>query len=338
MRLYFDGASRLPSSVTALDWLLSRIRPVDVVEVVLVAYLLYTLYRWMRGTIGVQLFAGVIAIVAAQALVTALDMTILQAVFGAFSEVFVLALVVLFQPELRRLLLLLGQNPFVRRFVTPGTARAETVEIIAEALDELSRASTGALVVVERRSGLRQYAETGTRLDARLERDLLVALFYGENPLHDGAVLVRGTTIEAARCILPVTQRELPPHLGLRHRAAVGISEQSDALAIVVSEETGRISIAEGGTLRLIADGDALRLDLARSLGLTFDSPPSSDDDDDEPPPPTSDVDSDAPTADMLLDGPIAARNAAEPGADHAPTAPTVEDDASEDDAPTNRS
>lgn len=258
--------------MSALDWLLSRIRPVDVVEVVLVAYLLYTLYRWMRGTIGVQLFAGVIAILAAQALVAALDMTILQAVFGAFSEVFVLALVVLFQPELRRLLLLLGQTPFVRRFVSSASGGALAVEEIVEAVEELKRTHTGALIVVERRAGLRQYTETGTRLDARLERDLLVALFYGENPLHDGAVLVRGSVIEAARCILPVTQQELPAHLGLRHRAAVGLSEHSDAIAIVVSEETGRISVAEAGTLRVLPDVDALRQALMRALGLSADT------------------------------------------------------------------
>lgn len=267
--------------MSALDWLLSRIRPVDVVEVVLVAYLLYTLYRWMRGTIGVQLFAGVMAILAAQALVTALDMTILQAIFGAFSEVFVLALVVLFQPELRRLLLLLGQTPFVRRFVTPAATGTQAIEEIVEAADALSRESTGALIVVERRGGLRQYVETGTRLDARLHRDLLVSLFYGENPLHDGAVLVRGDVVEAARCILPVTQQELPPHLGLRHRAAVGISEQSDALAIVVSEETGAISFAEAGELRRVAGADDLRHALAIGMGLAVDSGR-----DDEVPPP----------------------------------------------------
>ena len=148
----------------------------------------------------------------------------------------------------------------------------QAIEEIVEAARELSRDYTGALVVVERRSGLRQYAETGTRLDARLHRDLLVSLFYGENPLHDGAVLVRGDVVEAARCILPVTQQELPPHLGLRHRAAVGISEHSDALAIVVSEETGSLSLADAGTLRRLAGHDDLRHALAVALGLSVDA------------------------------------------------------------------
>ncbi len=254
--------------MSALDWLFSLVRPVDVIEVVLVAVLLYRLYRLMRGTIAVQIFLGVVAVLIVQAIVAALDMTILQALFGAISDVFVLALVVLFQPELRRLLLVVGQTPLIRRFVSGPTGRSESIEMLAEGVEALAKTYTGALIAIERTSGLRQYVETGTRLQARLNPDLLVALFYGENPLHDGAVIVRGSVIEAARCILPVTAQDLDPHLGLRHRAAVGVSEQTDALVVVVSEETGVISVAKGGALQRVAPGAPLRRLLADALGL----------------------------------------------------------------------
>jgi diadenylate cyclase len=255
--------------MSALDWLLSLVRPVDVVEIVLVAVLLYRLYRLMRGTIAVQIALGLMAVLVVQALVAWADMTILQALFAAISDVFVLALVILFQPELRRLLVVVGQTPLIRRFVAGPGSRTETVEALAEGAEALSKSYTGGLIAVERTAGLRQYIETGTRLGARLDPDLLVSLFYGENPLHDGAVIVRGTTIEAARCILPVTAQELDPHLGLRHRAAVGLSEQTDAVVLVVSEQTGTISMAEAGRLRRIPGGAALRRALAEALGLT---------------------------------------------------------------------
>jgi len=254
--------------MSALDWLLSLVRPVDVIEIVLVAVLLYRLYRLMRGTIAVQIFLGVVAVLVVQALVAWADMTILQALFGAISDVFVLALVVLFQPELRRLLVVVGQTPLIRRFVSGPGARAEIVEALAEGAEALARTYTGALIAIERTAGLRQYAETGTRLSARLDADLLVTLFYGDNPLHDGAVIVRGNVIEAARCILPVTAQELDPHLGLRHRAAVGLTEQTDAVVLVVSEQTGTISMAEAGRLRRLSGGGALRRALADALGL----------------------------------------------------------------------
>jgi len=254
--------------MTAPEWLLSLVRPVDVLEIVLVAYLLYRLYRLMRGTIAVQLFLGLVALLVVQAGVVAADMTVLQALFGAVADVFVLALVVLFQPELRRLLLLLGQNPLVRRFVSDGGARGAAAEEIALACAEMSRRRIGALIAVERTAGLRSYAETGTALHARLHHDLLVTLFYGKNPLHDGAVILRGGVVEAARCILPVTPSDLDPLLGLRHRAAVGLTEQTDAFVIVVSEETGRIATASGGVLTENVSDEALRRYLVGALGL----------------------------------------------------------------------
>ena len=263
-----------PPRLDALRWLLSLVRLIDVVEVGLVAYLLYRLYRLMQGTIAVQIFFGLLALLGIQAVVTALDLTILRAFFDTFSSIFAVALVVLFQPELRRLLLIVGQNPLIRRIVSNVKAgQSGTVEVLAEAALVMSRKRMGALIAIERTAGLRHFAETGTRLGARLDADLLVTIFYGQNPLHDGAVIVRGDVIEAARCILPVTQQDLDPHLGLRHRAAVGLTEQTDAVCLVVSEETGAVSVAVGGVLRRFPGGEGFRRYLDEVIGTRADVP-----------------------------------------------------------------
>lgn len=235
--------------MTLFPWVIP-IRVVDILEIILVAYVLYKLYQLMRGTIAVQIFIGILALYIIQLLVTAADMTILQALFGSISEVFVLAVIILFQPEIRRLLLLLGQNPLVRRFMR-SPVRQETIEEIVCAIGDLSDRRIGALIVFERSSGLRNYIETGTQLHAQVSRDLLVTIFYSQNPLHDGAVIIRDTRIEAARCILPVsTNMKISSKLGLRHRAAVGLTELTDAFVIVVSEESGQISLASNGELK----------------------------------------------------------------------------------------
>jgi len=214
-----------------------------------VAYVLYKMYVWMRGTIAVQIFGGILALFLVQVLVTAADMTIFSAVFNSLNEVFVLTVIILFQPEIRRLLLLVGQNRLIRR-IMQSPAQLERVAEIVMAIDDLSKRKIGALIVFERSTGLRSYIETGVQLGAQISRELLVTLFYSLNPLHDGAVIVRNARIEAARCILPVSSNmRLNSDLGLRHRAAVGVTEITDAFVIVVSEETGTISVASHGEL-----------------------------------------------------------------------------------------
>jgi diadenylate cyclase len=199
-------------------------------------------------------------------IVTAADMTMLRAIFGSVSEVFVLAVIILFQPEIRRLLLILGQNRLVRGFMTVPT-RNEAIAEVAGAVSEMSNRRLGALIAIERSTGLRSYVETGERLQAEVSRDLLVTIFYARNPLHDGAVIIRSGRIEAARCILPVsTSPRLSPNLGLRHRAAVGLTEQTDAFVVVVSEETGAISIADGGILTQGVTSTQLRVRLQEAL------------------------------------------------------------------------
>ncbi|NND72497.1 MAG: TIGR00159 family protein [Rhodothermales bacterium] len=234
--------------MTLFQWVIP-IRLIDIVEILIFAYILYKLYVLMRGTIAVQIFIGVLALFLVQFLVTLLNMRMLGSLFGLLSEVFVLAVIILFQPEIRRLLLALGQNPLVRRLVRMPEHEALVSEVV-DAVSLLSRQRVGCLVAFERGTGLRSYIETGTPLQAKVTSDLIVTIFFAQNPLHDGAVIIKDRKIEAARCILPVsTSMKLSPHLGLRHRAAVGLTELTDAFVIVVSEETGRISFSTDGHL-----------------------------------------------------------------------------------------
>ncbi len=231
-----------------IDWIIP-IRWVDLLEIAIVSYVLYKLYQFMRGTIALQIFLGLMALYAVQVIVTAIDMTMLPALFSTLSEVAALAIIILFQPEIRRVLLLLGQNPLVRRFVS-SPAHEDMLSEVVSAVAEMSKDRIGALIVFERSTGLRNYIETGTLIQSNVTRDLLITIFYGQNPLHDGAVIISNRRIEAARCILPVsTSMKLSQHLGLRHRAAVGLTEQTDAFVVVVSEETGSISVSMDGEL-----------------------------------------------------------------------------------------
>lgn len=256
------------------DWIIP-IRLLDVFEIGLVAFLLYRLYLFMRGTIAVGIFLGILTLFFLGILVDFANMTILSALFSSLSSVAVLAVIILFQPEIRRVLLLVGQNPFIRRFLS-STAHEDLIAEVMAAVTEMSKRSIGALIVFERSTGLRSYIETGESLQALVSRDLLITVFYSQNPLHDGALIIRNRRIEAARCILPVsTSMKLSPLLGLRHRAAVGLTEQTDAFVIIVSEETGAISVAENGALSSHLTAQMLRMRLAKALTMQAATPPS---------------------------------------------------------------
>jgi diadenylate cyclase len=238
----------------------------DAIEILLVAYILYQLYRLMQGTIAVQIALGLGALFLVQFVVELADMIVLTTVFGYFNQVFVLAVIVIFQPEIRRLLLLLGRNPIVRRFVTT-TDQSQIIDETVGAVEEMSEQRIGALIAFQRSTGLRSYVETGKLLEADVSQDLLMTIFYGQNPLHDGAVIINNDRVEAARCILPVsTSMKLSPQLGLRHRAAVGLTEQTDAFVVVVSEETGDISVSRDGALISNITPEELRTYLTSAL------------------------------------------------------------------------
>lgn len=221
----------------------------DVVEILVVAYVIYRLLLLIHGTRAVQMLVGIVVLVFAFAAAWVAKLTMITYLLGLVFKYGVFAALVIFQPELRAMLAHLGQSR-VTRFLRRMEV-GEVAEAIAEAAERLSRTGTGALIAIEREMPLGDFVASGSEMQAKLSADLLATIFTPYSPLHDGAVLVRGDTIIGAGCILPLTQAAISDRaLGTRHRAALGLSEESDALVIVVSEETATISVAEHGRLR----------------------------------------------------------------------------------------
>jgi diadenylate cyclase len=233
----------------------------DALDIALVLLIVYRLLVAFRGTRAAQMLMGVGGLLAAGLVARRLELSTISWLLDTFLAFWAVLLVVLFQPELRRALARLGQGQFVQAIVGSSRAeRAELVDEIARAAVTLASRRIGALVVIERTGGLRQYAELGVPLDAVASADLLESLFLPNSPLHDGAVLVEGTRIAAAGCFLPLSRTpDIARPLGSRHRAALGISEETDAVAVVASEETGRTSLAVDGRIESPIDEGALR-------------------------------------------------------------------------------
>lgn len=221
----------------------------DVVDVILVAYLFYLIFNNMRGTIASQIFAGLVLLLLLSFLAQAFNMKAMGFLLKLITDIWVIAFVILFQPELRRLLIALSRNRFLRYFIR--TEIQEVADELVNSMEELSQKQHGALIVITRTTGLRGVIETGIQIGAKVSKSLLLSIFYPRSALHDGAVVIRNNLIEAARCTLPLTAQNIVDgfQLGMRHKAAIGITEQADVIAIIVSEETGIISIAENGKL-----------------------------------------------------------------------------------------
>ena len=246
---------------------------IDLVDIALVAFIFYKLYSVMRGTRGSQMVIGLLLIFIASLLVGVLGLKATTWLAESVAQVWVLAFVILFQPELRRLMVQIGQTRLVQRLLRVRGTKA--IEEIVKAAVELSEKRYGGLFVVQRDIGLRGVIETGVRMQSEVSKELLVSIFFPRTPLHDGAVVISGNLIEAAACILPLTENpNIDPSIGTRHRAALGIVEESDAAAVVVSEETGQISIAyRGEFLDRGINGDQLRLHLQRIFERVTDEP-----------------------------------------------------------------
>lgn len=220
----------------------------DAVEIIVVAYALYRLLLLFHGTRAAQMLVGLLVLVAGYAAAWALELTTITYLLEIVFKYGGFALLIVFQPELRAALAHLGQARVTHLF--RRLEEEEIVDEISDAVDRLSRSSTGAIIVVERDMPLGDYVETGTELNAKVSGDLLATIFTPYSPLHDGAVIIRGDTIIGASCILPLSQAPVEDRsLGTRHRAALGVSEETDALVVVVSEETGTISLANGARL-----------------------------------------------------------------------------------------
>lgn len=228
-------------------------------DIFLVSLLLYQVYKLMRGSVAVRIFLGVLSLYLIFLIVRAAQMELLGLILGQFMGVGVLAAIILFQPEIRKFLLMIGKstdfnkdNFFQNLFVWRKKVSKNTFNItpVIEACKTLGGSNTGALIVFSRDSGLKFYAESGDIIDAVLSKRILLSIFNKHSPLHDGAVIIFNDRIKAARCILPVTENDnLPAQFGLRHRAAIGMSETTDTMVLIVSEETGQLSIAWGGKI-----------------------------------------------------------------------------------------
>ena len=220
----------------------------DVLEVLVVAYALYRVLRMFHGTRTLQIVSGMGILLAVYAASWLLKLEMLSYLLGFVFQYGAIALLVVFAPELRAALAHLGQARFARIF--QEMEQHEVAEEIHEAVERLSRTGIGAIVALERDVPLDSYVQSGSRIEAKVSADLLMTIFTPYSPLHDGAVIVRGDTIIAASCILPLSQKALADRaLGTRHRAALGLSDETDALVIVVSEERATISVAERGRL-----------------------------------------------------------------------------------------
>lgn len=221
----------------------------DLLDILLVSFIFYRLYMVMRGTVAAQIFVGLVFILVFSFVAQAINLKAMSWILRTLTDVWVIMFVVLFQPELRRVLVLVGRNRVVRMFLRIDVN--ESIEEIAGAAAELARRHHGMLVVIVRTTGLRTLVESGVQLQARISKPLLVSIFNPRSPLHDGAVVVKDRVIEAARVTLPISQTSTVGDviLGMRHRSALGITEQADVISIVVSQETGTISIADNGVL-----------------------------------------------------------------------------------------
>jgi len=237
---------------------------VDMIDILIVAYVFYKLYDIMRGTRGSQMFVGLLLILVVSIVVGAIGMKGMSWLVGSLAQVWAIAFVILFQPELRRLLIQIGQARIVRRLFKVHPTRV--IDEISKAAVDLSQKRYGGLFVIQRDMGLRAIIESGVKLQAETTSDLIVSLFFPRTPLHDGAIVINGSLIEAAACILPLTENpNIDQSLGTRHRAALGVTEESDAAVVVVSEETGLISLAyKGEFIARGMTGDELKKQLQK--------------------------------------------------------------------------
>ncbi|MCQ2214792.1 MAG: diadenylate cyclase CdaA [Bacteroidales bacterium] len=230
-----------------------EVRFIDVVDVLMVAYIMYVIYKLVRGTVAVSIIMSIIGFIVMWLVVRLLKMSLLTAIMDSFVSVGLLALIIIFQPEVRRFLVMVTTRyDFMRRLgferQISDTQEMVFVNAITKACENMSKTKTGALIVVQKRVGLKEYISTGAELNAEYNQQLIETIFFKNTPLHDGAMIVDTKQILAAACILPVSHStDIPKSFGLRHRSALGITEVSDAIAIVVSEETGNITLFDTG-------------------------------------------------------------------------------------------
>jgi len=255
-----------------------EVRWLDIIDVLITAFLLYKVYDLLKGSAAINIFIGIVAIYALWYLCSRLlGMKLLGGILSQFIGVGVLALIVVFQQEVRRFLILLGSKNiisggrFTRKLFSKGLqfekSAAVDISVLVRACTAMARTKTGAIIVIERKSDLKFYADTGDAVNADLSKRIIESIFFKNSPLHDGAIIVSFNKIKAARCVLPVSDNpNLPASYGMRHRAAIGITEQSDALAVIVSEESGQVSVVNDGKVMANVTPDELDSYLKKEL------------------------------------------------------------------------
>lgn len=240
----------------------------DLIEILIVAFLLYRILLVIQRTRAMQIVLGVVLLAFTYGVARLLDLILVRTLLEAAFQYGAIAVLVVFQPELRAALARLGQSRMMRAFQHLEGSRV--AEEIIEATERLARAKHGAIIAIEQEVGLGEYAETGSSVDAPVSTEMLVTIFTPYSPLHDGAVLIAGDRIRAAGAILPLTQSPVRDRsLGTRHRAALGLSEETDAIVIVVSEETAQVAVAIGGTLERAVNSERLRAIVSGTRGPT---------------------------------------------------------------------
>jgi len=247
---------------------------IDLLDILMVAAIIYSIFRWIRGSSAFNIFIAVLIVLFVRIIAVALGMKMMSALLGTLIDVGAIALIIIFQPEFRKFLnnlgrsagSTLGKRSFFQKFLSrdrSGTLSPASIDEIAEACAEMSSQKTGALIVLRHNNLLNDIMSTGDTIDAEISRRLIMNIFFKNSPLHDGAMIISNDRIAAARCTLPITdRRDLPARFGMRHKAAVGISEASDADVIVVSEQTGGISFVHAGKVTPMKSVNTLKLTL----------------------------------------------------------------------------
>ena len=250
----------------------------DILDIFLLGLIIFFAFKWLRGSSAMSIFVAIVSLYLIRVLVSAFNMRLMTAIMETVLDVGVIALIIIFQPEIRKFLISLGNRymnsakgrEIVNRILgkrVASMADSEAVNDITEACRRMSEDKTGALIVLAHRTPLDDIIGTGDKIDAAVHRRLIMNLFFKNSPLHDGAMVISGNRIVAARCTLPITERtDIPANYGMRHKAAIGITEVSDADVIVVSEETGKISFIKGGEVTSIQNINELKLLLNNSM------------------------------------------------------------------------
>ncbi|MDA7706106.1 MAG: diadenylate cyclase CdaA [Flavobacteriaceae bacterium] len=235
----------------------------DIIDIILVAFLLYYVYKLIKGTVAINIFFGIVIFYLFYLLVDVLQMRMLSNILGGFMSVGIIALIVVFQPEIRKFLLMIGSTNLSKsgslmkrfNFIKAQPNNTSDAEVIVKACTKMGSTKTGALIVIERNNNLDFLVETGDDMKIAVTQPILESIFFKNSPLHDGAIIISNNVIKATRVILPVNnEKTIPSRFGLRHRAAIGITEKTDALTLVVSEETGQLSYVNNGEFVIYKD------------------------------------------------------------------------------------